>query len=236
MSIEPIIILSLAPIVFGLLISISKRHAPADFHKMLLRAWFFGLIAFIPAIFLIWLASVLDLTTIRSLKRTLFYSFFVVGFFEEFIKYIFLNIFVSSKKVCNSPTRIILASITLSLGFILVENVYFILTNGGGHFSLLEGFLSVPGHIIFGIMMGFFVSFGKFRKSNFIFPAIGLGTATFFHGLFQFAIFSNDNTLLAITLGLSLVIAILLFKKALHTTREDIDHIDRDKLEEELRG
>jgi len=152
------------------------------------------------------------------------------------MKYVFLNIFITSKKVCNSPTRIILSSIALSLGFVSMENIYFIITNGGGHFSFTEGYLSVPAHIILGILMGFFISFGKFRSSRYLFPSIGLGTAIFFHGLFQFSLFSKDNTLLAIIIAVSLIVAILLFKKANKTTREDIDHINRKELEEELRG
>lgn len=234
MSLEPIIIILIAPIILVIYLNISRSNAEKESHVLLRNSAFLGIIAFIVSILLISIMESVGLATTRSLKRTLFYAFAVVGLLEELPKLLLLMLFVYRKSVFNSPIKGILYSIALSLGFVLAKNAYFVLTNGGGHFSELSGFYSVPAHMLIAIVMGFFISYGKFTGSKFIYPMLALGSAAFFHGLYQFALFSHDSTLLIAFFGLLLFISVMLFRKALNTTREDIDHIDRNKLKKEL--
>lgn len=236
MSFEPIIIVLIAPILAVFYLGISSKHADRDNHIILRNSFYLGVLSFIPGILLIYLLDSFDLATTRSLNRTLFFAFAVVGLMEELPKFVVFRIYTYRTKAFNSPIRGILYSVAIALGFIVAKNAYFIFTNGGLHFSEPSGFLSAPFHILFAIIMGFFISFARFRYSYFIFPLLGLGVAAFFHGLYQFALFTGDNNLLLITGGITLLIAILLFRQALNTQRDDIDHIRREELKKELKG
>jgi len=236
MSFEPIIIVLIAPALAAIYLSISRSHAERQSHITLRNSFYLGIIAFIPSILLIYLMDSFGLATTRSLNRTLFFAFAVVGFLEEFPKFLVLRFYSYHSKSFTSPIRGILYSIAISFGFILAKNAYFIITNGGMHFSELSGFLSVPFHILFAIVMGFFISIARFRYSYFILPLVGLGAAAFFHGLYQFALFTEDHSVLIITGILTLLIAALLFRQAMRTQRDDIDHIHREELKKELKG
>ncbi|MCF8308133.1 MAG: PrsW family intramembrane metalloprotease [Bacteroidales bacterium] len=236
MSFEPILILLIAPVIAIIYLSISNKNAERGNHVVLRNSFYLGILSFLPSILLIFLLDSVGLATTRSFNRTLFFAFAVVGLMEELPKFVVLRFYSYYNKAYNSPIRGILYSIAISLGFVLAKNAYFIFTNGGLHFSQFGGFLSVPFHILFAIIMGFFISIGKFKYSFFIFPVLGLGAAAFFHGFYQFALFTEDNSVLYISAGLTLIIAVLLFRQAMRTQRDDIDHIRRDELNDELKG
>jgi RsiW-degrading membrane proteinase PrsW (M82 family) len=236
MSYEPIIIVLIAPIITALFLNISRKHAEHESHVLLRNSVIFGILAFIVSILLIGIMESIGLATTRSLKRTLFYAFAVVGLLEELPKLLVFMVFVFRKDIFDSPIKGILYSIGISLGFVLAKNSYFVLSNGGGHFTELSGFVSIPSHLLIAIVMGFFLSYGKFTSSKFIYPMLALGSASFFHGLYQFALFSKDDTLLIGYFILMVMIAVLLFRKAMRTKREDIDHIDHRKIKKELEG
>lgn len=236
MSFEPILILLIAPVLSIFYLTISHKNAERDNHVVLRNSFYLGILSFLPAILLIYLMDSVGLATTRSLNRTLFFAFAVVGLMEELPKFLVLRLYSYHNKAYNSPIRGILYSIAISLGFVLAKNAYFIFTNGGLHFSQFGGFLSVPFHILFAIIMGFFISIAKFKYSFFIFPVLALGAAAFFHGLYQFALFTEDTSVLYIAAGLNLLIAVLLFRQAMRTQRDDIDHIRRDELNKELKG
>lgn len=236
MSYEPIIIVLIAPLVVTFFLSVSSKHAQRESHVQIRNSIFFGVLAFVISILLIDIMESAGLATTRSLNRTLFYAFAVVGLLEELPKLLVFMLFLFRKEIFDSPIKGILYSISITLGFVLAKNSYFVLTNGGGHFTELSGFMSVPSQVLIAIVMGFFLSYGKFTSSRFIYPMLALGSASFFHGLYQFALFSKDDTLLTGFFILMVLIAILLFRKAMQTRREDIDHIDHDKIKKELEG
>lgn len=236
MSLEPIIIILIAPLVTLFYLFISRKHAEEDTHILIRDSVFYGIVGFVVSMLLISLMDSVGLATTRSLNRTLFYSFVVVGFLEELPKVLLFVIVINKKEAFNSPTKGILFAIGVALGFVVAKNAYFVLTNGGGHFSEASGFYSVPAHVLMAIVMGFFISYGKFTGSRFVYPVLALGSAAFFHGLYQLALFSDDRTLLLIFFGINLIMAVMLFRKAMNTSREDIDHIDHQKMRKEMQG
>ncbi|MFW5974728.1 MAG: PrsW family glutamic-type intramembrane protease [Bacteroidota bacterium] len=228
MSIEPIIIILIAPVVASIYLLLSSRYAESEFHKLLRDSFLYGIIAFIVSVLLIVLMDALGLATTRSLNRTLFYSFVVVGFLEQLPRFLIFMLIIARKEAFNTPTKGILLSIALSLGFVLIKNTWFVLTNGGLHFSETSGFLDVPAQILVAVVMGFFLSYGAFLGSKFIYPLLALGSASFFHGLYQFSIFSKDNMLMGSFFGLVLLLAILLFRKMMRTNPEDLKRTQYD--------
>jgi RsiW-degrading membrane proteinase PrsW (M82 family) len=228
MSLEPLLILFIAPVITILFWQLGRKYADKDTRFVLQVSFLLGIIAFFLSFALISLMEYYGLATTRSLKRTLFYAFVVVGFLEEFSKMVAFMAYAYNRKAFNSPTKGILFSIAIAMGFIFAKNTFFVFSNGGHHFSELTGFLSVPMHILFAIIMGFFLSFSRFRFSKIIFPVLGLGVAAFFHGLFQFSIFSEDDTLLTTSIVITGIMALLLFRQGLKTRKEDFHASDKD--------
>lgn len=234
MSYEPIVISLIAPIIVFIFLTLSGQNAEKENHTLIRTSIILGIIAFCISLGLIFFMDTLGLATTKSLKRTLFFSFAVVGFLEELPKMLLFLIVIYRNKTFSSPTRGILYSIAIGLGFVIAENIYFVLANGGLHFTEFGGWMSVPSTIVLAIIMGFMLGYGRFSSSKIIFPTIALGSTSFLHGLYQFAIFSDDNTLLYLTSGIGVLIAILLFRKAVNTDPEEINHFDHKKLNEEL--
>lgn len=222
MSIEPILIILIAPLVASFYLLLSSKYAEKETHALLRDSFFLGIVAFIVSVILILIMDSVGLATTRSLNRTLFYSFAVVGFLEQLPRFILFIIIISKKKAFSTPTKGVLYSIALTLGFVLVKNAWFVLSNGGLHFSETSGFYDVPAQILIAIVMGFFLSYGAFSGSKFIYPLLALGSASFFHGLYQFSIFSEDSTLMISFFVLVLLLAVLLFRKTMRTNPEDL--------------
>ena len=60
-------------------------------------------------------------------------------------------------KEFNSLFDGIIYSIFVSLGFAGLENVFYVLDNGFGN-AIMRGILSVPGHMFFAVLMGYYYS------------------------------------------------------------------------------
>lgn len=140
MSFEPITILLVAPALGIIYLNISRKHADRASHITLRNSFYLGIIAFIPSILLIYLMDSVGLATTGSLNRTLFFAFAVVGLLEELPKFLVLRLYSYHEKAFTYPIRRILYSISISFGFILAKNAYFIFNNGGFTLHSSEAF------------------------------------------------------------------------------------------------
>jgi RsiW-degrading membrane proteinase PrsW (M82 family) len=225
MNLTPFVLILISPLLAMLFVRTSYRHGSKDDQSLMLLSFVAGLIMFIPSILLFYLADWMDLASDRSFKRTIFTSFIVLAGIEELIKFIAIRFFISRKNAFDKPIKGILFTIVLGLGFTTAYNLYFVLSNGAIHFSELKGFTLPFAHIIFSIFLGFFISFGKFRKGRHLEPFIGLSSAVFFHGLYEFSLFTESTDLL---IGLSIgcvLMSLILLRKGYLTNTDDLNHI-----------
>ena len=86
--------------------------------------------------------------------------FLIVAVTEEGLKYIVLNFFTKNNNEFNCIFDGLIYAVFVSLGFALLENVMYVLRYGWTN-ALLRGFMSVPGHMFFAVMMGYYYSLGK---------------------------------------------------------------------------
>ena len=59
--------------------------------------------------------------------------------------------------------NIIVYAVFSSLGFACIENILYVLSGGVG-IAILRAILSVPGHMCFGVIMGYFLSQAKVNQ------------------------------------------------------------------------
>lgn len=82
-----------------------------------------------------------------------------VGLTEEGFKWLALVIITKRNKNFNSLFDGIIYAVFVSIGFAAPENVLYCFTNPDGwSVAIMRAVLSVPGHVFFGVMMGYFYS------------------------------------------------------------------------------
>ena len=141
---------------------------------LLLKLFFFGVLSCVPVILVssplcdfidslfagsitiegdvIYYDSTATLWTYTAAKY-----FIGVALVEELGKFAFLYFATKNNKNFNSLFDGIIYSVFVSLGFAALENVLYVF-NGGLQVALLRAFLSVPGHMFFGVLMGYYYS------------------------------------------------------------------------------
>jgi RsiW-degrading membrane proteinase PrsW (M82 family) len=167
--------------------------------KKLLKAFFGGMLAII---FTMVLDFLIDMTIgrIPILSDTVFYdAFLTAGVPEELSKFLIFMIFIWRDKHFDEYFDGIVYACFISLGFACLENFMYVIDAsmvslaGGFVTSFLRAVLSVPGHFLFGVILGYFLSMAKFhpeKRGGYI--ILGLLLAMVAHGLFDWLLMVTD--------------------------------------------
>lgn len=141
-------------------------------------------------------------------------AFFVVALIEEFSKYIIIRYYTQRKKAFNEPFDGIIYAVMVSMGFAAVENIFYVI-EGGLSVALLRAFTAIPAHATFAIIMGYYMGKAKFSNNKAKWNLIGLLGAIIFHGSYDFFLFINFIPGIAIGAFVSLLVGIILSRKAI---------------------
>ena len=161
--------------------------------KSLLKAFFGG-----------WLAVLMDIglvTTIEYsiglfpiLPDTVFYdSFLTAAIPEELCKFLIFMIFIWRDKNFDEYFDGIVYATFIGLGFACVENIEYVFMYGFGA-GVSRALFAVPGHFLFGVLMGYFLSLAKFtpeKRKKYIF--LCLLFAIIAHGLYDWLLMFVDR-------------------------------------------
>lgn len=100
--------------------------------------------------------------------KDIYTAFITSSGIEESVKYLFLYFLVWRNKNFNERVDGIIYAAFVSLGFAGVENIIYVLNPmlGGWNTALSRAFISVPGHALFGIAMGYFFALAKFEPQH----------------------------------------------------------------------
>jgi RsiW-degrading membrane proteinase PrsW (M82 family) len=162
-----------------------------------------------------------------SISHQFIKAFFVVGLSEEFSKYVIVRYYSQPRKAFNEPFDGIVYAVMVSMGFAMVENLMYVF-QGGLEVALLRAFTAVPAHATFGIIMGYFMGKAKFNGMRIVDNLIGLSLAIFFHGIYDFFLFIEFIPGIWIGAFISLVIAVLLARKAIKIHQNN-SYFNKDK-------
>ena len=162
----------------------------------------------------------IPITNEYSVWQQFIQAFFVVALAEEFSKYIIVKYFAQPRKAFNEPYDGIVYAVMVSMGFACTENIMYVL-QGGYSTAILRAFTAVPAHATFGILMGYYMGKAKFSNSRFKYNMAGLFLAVLFHGSYDFFLFINFIPGISISAFLSLIIAVILSRKAIKRHQEN---------------
>lgn len=149
-----------------------------------------------------------------SIWQNFIHAFVGVALSEEFSKYIVVRYYAQPKAAFNEPFDGIVYAVMVSMGFACTENILYVLEGGTGT-AILRAFTAVPAHASFAVLMGFFMGKAKFAKNRFALNMAGLLLAVLFHGAYDFFLFINFIPGISIGAFVSLILGIILSKKAI---------------------
>lgn len=146
-----------------------------------------ALIAFPAAL----LESVLDwFEPSGALLGGLYKGFCVAAFSEELLKLLVLFLLVWNSRHFDEYFDGIVYAVYVSMGFACVENILYVFSSDDYGSSLataaMRAILSVPGHFLFAVMMGYYLGLAKFstnRRGRYLLYAFLV--PVFFHGTFD---------------------------------------------------
>lgn len=214
-----LLLLAIAPVTIIILYIYFKDKYEKEPIKILAKSFILGAtVSIILTLVLGYCASILiPLTNVESIFQQFLKAFVVVAFVEEFSKYIIVKFYAQRNKEFNEPFDGIVYSVMVSMGFAALENVIYTFQYGAGT-GLVRAFTAVPAHATFGILMGYFMGkakFAKTKKDKIRLNLTGLIAAALFHGAYDFFLFLNFIPGISIGAFVSLVIGLVLSRKAI---------------------
>lgn len=158
--------------------------------------------------------------------------FIGVGLIEEFSKWFFVYILEYNDREFNHLYDGIVYATFVSLGFACLENILYVFQSGITT-AIMRAFVSIPGHLCFGVMMGYYLSLAKLAhinknkslsKRNLM---LSLLVPTLAHGLFDYLIYAssvvrNETLSILFTFGFYTFIIVFFvysFKKAVQFSK-----------------
>ena len=160
--------------------------------KSLAKAFIGGMLA-IPLDILI-VTGVDSLLGETAIANTVFFSAFLeAGIPEELSKFLIFMLLIWRDKNFDEYFDGIVYASFIGLGFACVENIEYVFSYGF-QTGVVRALLSVPGHFLFGVVLGYFLSMAKFhpeRRGTYLLT--GLLSAMVAHGLFDWLLMVSSS-------------------------------------------
>jgi RsiW-degrading membrane proteinase PrsW (M82 family) len=124
-------------------------------------------------------------------------GFIAAGATEEAFKYFMVFILIWRNRNFNEKFDGIVYAVSVSLGFATVENLFYVFSENSMQVGLLRAFTAVPGHAIFGVVMGFYLGLARFserEKGKWLLRAFLV--PWLLHGIYDFLIMSGHPLLI----------------------------------------
>ena len=209
------------PVIIVIIYIYIKDKYEKESKRVLLKTFLLGAILsiVITTILYMFFDLFLPLTDKHSIWQQFVKAFFVVALIEEFSKYIMVRYYAQPKKDFNEPFDGIIYAVMVSMGFAFVENIFYVI-EGGMQVAIIRAITAIPAHATFAIMMGYFMGKAKFSNNRAKLNLLGLSLAVLFHGAYDFFLFINFIPGISIGAFISLILGIVLSKKAIKAHQE----------------
>ncbi len=199
----------------------TREHEPIG---LLVKLFFLGLLSIISAVILEEAGEMLETQFLT--QGTIIYhlvdNFLIVAVAEELGKYAAFKIGAWKNKNFDFTFDAIVYAVCVGIGFAIPENILYV-ADGGLSTAILRALTSIPGHISFGIYMGYY--FGQAKaceqagdqkgKKSFLRKAFWI--PVLWHGAYDFCLSTDYLILFIVFIALVVVLdifALKLVKKA----------------------
>ncbi|MCR4656736.1 MAG: PrsW family intramembrane metalloprotease [Lachnospiraceae bacterium] len=196
--------------------------------KLLLKLFLFGALTVISAV-IIGLAGevVFGFLDPASMLYIFIDNFLLTALVEEAGKYVVLKKITWKHPAFDHTFDAVVYAVTVSLGFATLENIIFLIDAGIG-VGIMRAVMSVPGHAIYGVFMGYYYGMAKTADVNgdkrlcksYLVKALII--PFLLHGFYDFCIGSIDYDIFLLILAVfEIVLTVAGIKKARKLSRED---------------
>jgi protease PrsW len=190
-----LLILSIAPVFILLAYVYFRDKYEKEPIGLILRGLLAGVIIIFP-VALIERGLTLISPLVSGLQKAAYDGFIVAGATEELFKFGAVYLLFWKNRNFNEKFDGIVYAVSVSLGFAAIENLFYVY-DGSVKVGLLRAITAVPGHTLFGVLMGYYLGLAKFIPSesrsllwkSFYIPML-------FHGTYDFLILSNHPVLM----------------------------------------
>lgn len=190
---------ALLPVAILIFYIYCKDHKKPEPPKQLYKAFFWGILSVFLSLIISGPFKALGLfpNTPGNMLGALSMSFLGAAIPEECAKLFVLWIFLRNNKYFDENMDGIVYAVCVSLGFAALENILYLFMNQDNWLTvgILRALFSVPGHMFFGILMGYYYSLSKFSPNpstkNWI---LVIAAPVIAHGLFNLLLFSTQIT------------------------------------------
>ncbi len=193
---------------------------------LLAGSFLLGCLSVLPAILL---ESILPLLGFRpgpGVFALALYSVVVIGFSEEYSKYLFFCWVPYRSKAFNEPFDGIMYALMVSMGFATVENLMYVFSQdtfeAGLQLARLRAITAVPAHAAFAVIMGYYAGKAKFSpqyEKSLLAGAVVV--PALFHGAYDFFLLMGSETGLAIGAFVALYMAVRFSLNAMQKSKTD---------------
>lgn len=133
----------------------------------------------------------------ENLYSMFLYTFLTIGIIEEYSKWFFSYNICWKNRAFDQKYDAIVYTVAMSLGFAILENVLYLMSNDI-RVGFLRAIFSVPGHGIFAIISGFYLGKSKYdyekgeRKLWKFYKRLSLLLPALYHTIFDFLLLANN--------------------------------------------
>ena len=212
-----ILLAALAPVVVLLYYIYRKDEVQKEPVKELLKAFGLGILSTFLSLCISTPLGILGFfpSEPSTLIEAAAVSFFGAAIPEEIAKFVLLWLLVRRNKFFDEHMDGIVYAAVVSLGFAAFENILYLFSSEDWvSTGISRAIFSVPGHMFFGILMGYYYSLVRFDPVT---PRINrfwvLGAPILAHGIFDTILFSAG--VLPEVLSLALMVVFIFFCNSL---------------------
>ncbi|MBR0373997.1 MAG: PrsW family intramembrane metalloprotease [Mogibacterium sp.] len=231
MSQEPIyllLILALAPPLVLLYRVYKLDKIEKEPPKLIAKLFLFGVLSTIPAAFAenFLINGLVRVMSPYSYAFIFVENFFCVALVEELVKYVGLKLGSWKHPAFDYCFDGVVYAVTTSLGFAALENVLYVLQYGVSN-ALTRAVLSIPGHCIFGIFMGYYYGMAKygavhgFTAKSKQFLRLAIIVPMTLHGIYDFCLSTGSDIFIYIFLAYVVVLDIFAIRSIRKFSKSD---------------
>lgn len=195
--------MALAPMVIVCIYIYIRDKYEREPIKLVLTGLLFGIIITAPIVFVEgWIAKRLHFE--NQIQEAIGISFLVAALVEEAFKYIVLYFLIWKHREFDEKMDGIVYAVFISLGFAGLENVLYVFhpALGGYNTAIARAIFSVPGHGLFGVVMGYYFALGKFEKEKRVkYMVMAFAVPYLLHGVYDLILLSKIPYCMVVFLG-----------------------------------
>lgn len=192
-----LLILALAPVFIIAVYVYFRDKYEKEPLSMLIKALLAGAFIVLPVLLVGQFLKV-PMAWIPESAHPFYTAFVLASLNEEMFKFAALILLVWRSQHFNEKFDGIVYAVFISLGFAAVENIMYVFQHGEMT-GLMRAVVSVPGHALFGVTMGYYLGLAKFYSKqskplllrSFFYPIV-------LHGVFDFILMQGNYRLLGI--------------------------------------